>query len=1273
MAIEKVYSLKIEGADSVNDLRSAIEQLNDKLQTLNQTSKEYKETLEELTKLQGQLSDAMKGISDAAGSTNQSIDGIKESLNEMGEVINTVGGEVVDSFVDGFVQGMTEAASSITVVNTNLQDLSQIDSVKDLKGHISDLRDRLVTLENGSDDYKATVQELINAQVKLKEVMNAGKNEIEAAEGSYNALSQRMSALKQVWKETTDEATRNEIGQQINEINNELKALDASIGNSQRNVGNYKSALDGLDESFVGWKQELKECKDALQQLDPASQAYADTMARAAELTHNITEQQEMLKNASNDVGDVLTNVQAVGANLAAGFSALNAAMGLFGEENEEVQQAMLKVQQAMALVQGMQGLDGFFKNTKKLSTQLGLTTKATKANTIATRANATAAKADAVAMGAEATATKAVIPAQMGLNAAMKANPIGFIIGLVASLIAIFTLLKDKIMEMIGSNKEMSEGFDKVKAVLAGFGNVIKKSVINPIKLAIIPIKTLAKVLIDFFKGNWSEIGNDIKAGFEETKNTVVDTINVVGAFKEGYDKKTAEQNEAARKKEAAAREKDLEDQIKDNEAKYGSDWKYTKEAKKLYDEMFKARMAQYKEDSEEYKEAAREKARYEKEFRDNQAELAKNAAKAELEYKKALYGDEYEFSDEWHQKVLDGLTEAQKAYDKALKDYNDAEKKVIEDAAKQMGFDPNDPNLTIWVDMKLINPELAETLKQTKEILEENKKEVDAYEKRLDDYNKAQAQKRLSEYKRTLNDIKSNFEKFVPDVMREQWNFDDIIDKWEKSINIYKGYLKNTRKLTDEQVEEVVNDIRAKLVKTTNDTIAKALTGDMEKTLSQIEKNCNTIINEINTKFENKKILEGIKFPDEEIQHSKDVFVRSANVINQELELVRENINKVYEEFTKEDGRYFGMSEEQLSKELPEFQKLLDKEIELKTKQDKLFIQHFKEVSEIRLKAYDIEEAAITKRYEKELSDMQFTYDQEELLIQKRNEWYSGYNVIEGLKRQRDFQNSYYDELINMYQEEMRMYAAMAENEELTFEESMKARETFTKLQFETEKALQDKQKDDLKTSKQLIKEWVTAVKDATQSIADILGTIADSWSSLIDLESNAIQTELEEGKISETEAARRDEQNKKSFDDLKKFQIAQSIINTLAAAVSAYQSMASIPYVGPALGAAAAAAALVAGYAQVKQIQATSYGNGSSSSAGGGGGSSSTNFQLPSVLELEPDLQGRMTGMSDIDALNNGGRGRGESAIRAFVVESEISASQELANKRHQEVTF
>lgn len=54
-----------------------------------------------------------------------------------------------------------------------------------------------------------------------------------------------------------------------------------------------------------------------------------------------------------------------------------------------------------------------------------------------------------------------------------------------------------------------------------------------------------------------------------------------------------------------------------------------------------------------------------------------------------------------------------------------------------------------------------------------------------------------------------------------------------------------------------------------------------------------------------------------------------------------------------------------------------------------------------------------------------------------------------------------------------------------------------------------------------------------------------------------------------------------------------IAQAMINTYQSATSAYAAMASIPYVGPALGIAAAAAAIAAGLANVAQIRSQNTG--------------------------------------------------------------------------------
>lgn len=73
-----------------------------------------------------------------------------------------------------------------------------------------------------------------------------------------------------------------------------------------------------------------------------------------------------------------------------------------------------------------------------------------------------------------------------------------------------------------------------------------------------------------------------------------------------------------------------------------------------------------------------------------------------------------------------------------------------------------------------------------------------------------------------------------------------------------------------------------------------------------------------------------------------------------------------------------------------------------------------------------------------------------------------------------------------------------------------------------------------------------------------------------------------------------------------------IAETTINTYKSATAAYSAMASIPVVGPALGVAAAAAAIVSGMAQVSAINSASFGAGAGGAGAGsyGGATSATN---------------------------------------------------------------
>ena len=84
-----------------------------------------------------------------------------------------------------------------------------------------------------------------------------------------------------------------------------------------------------------------------------------------------------------------------------------------------------------------------------------------------------------------------------------------------------------------------------------------------------------------------------------------------------------------------------------------------------------------------------------------------------------------------------------------------------------------------------------------------------------------------------------------------------------------------------------------------------------------------------------------------------------------------------------------------------------------------------------------------------------------------------------------------------------------------------------------------------------------------------------------------------------------------SKEGFEKSKKFRIAEVRLSSIQAAFDAYKSLVGVPFVGPILGVAAAAAALAAGQKAISDIQSSTFdgGGGLSNPAAGAGGTPSS----------------------------------------------------------------
>jgi len=148
-------------------------------------------------------------------------------------------------------------------------------------------------------------------------------------------------------------------------------------------------------------------------------------------------------------------------------------------------------------------------------------------------------------------------------------------------------------------------------------------------------------------------------------------------------------------------------------------------------------------------------------------------------------------------------------------------------------------------------------------------------------------------------------------------------------------------------------------------------------------------------------------------------------------------------------------------------------------------------------------------------------------------------------------------------------------------------------------------EKKKDEIagrtkKKEKSNLEERVAEVQKYSDAVLSAASSVTDAIQARQDLELQMQIETLKKKGLSEEQFAKEEEAlQAEYFEKNKGVQVAQTIISTLSSAVSAFASLASIPVVGPALGAIAAAAALASGYYQVEQIKATTF-NSSTTSA-------------------------------------------------------------------------
>jgi hypothetical protein len=209
----------------------------------------------------------------------------------------------------------------------------------------------------------------------------------------------------------------------------EIKTVNLEVNS---NLAETEKAVTSLKTQL---KQAVQEAQSLAEAYGSGSKQAIEAAKRAADLKDRIEDTNDAIQSFKGE-GAFLATSKALGS-LTSGFAAYQGALGLIGVESKEVEEQLLKVQSAMAVADGLAGLEDAGRSFKQL-------TAVVKSFTIV---------------------QKITTAAQWLWNAAMAANPIGAIVAVVVALVAagyalvkMFIASSDATMKAEAANKALNK-----------------------------------------------------------------------------------------------------------------------------------------------------------------------------------------------------------------------------------------------------------------------------------------------------------------------------------------------------------------------------------------------------------------------------------------------------------------------------------------------------------------------------------------------------------------------------------------------------------------------------------------------------------------------------------------------------------------------------------------------------------------------------------------------------------------------------------------------
>ena len=516
MADDYIVPLGVDAAGIVKGIDEALGAFDEVEKKAGQAGKTIEEAFGRGSKAADDLDKSMKPTNDSFEELGRTSRKVREDLGKTFDVRK----EAAE-----FSKQVDDVRKRLKEVTDKKKIGLEVDkkAMKDLENALKYIGNNYTEMQNTFDKASKELTKNVSTTQKEIEVLTGNLKDMEAAMKGMAPGKEHAEMLRE-YKAATQALEEEKAG--LEDYERQLQTVNEASKNMSQTINDAKNAFKGFGDTQTPVRRQLLEVRREMQQLELAGQTNTDRFrelsTQAAHLQTNLDLTSKRIRTMADENGMLRATMQGA-QGLVGLFSTYNGALALFGVESEEAQKMLLKVNGAMAVLQGTQAVMNVLQKDSALNILIlsrlrrqeaadtTTATVATEANTVATRAGTVATR---------------------GLGVALKALGIGLVISLVAALVSHWDDMKDAINKVLPAGAKLEGWFDRIKSISLGVGNVILQYIIAP-------FRALKKV-----------IEGDLKGAVEEMKNR----YNVIGNFNEGFRK----QEEANEKKHLLNLEKE-------------------------------------------------------------------------------------------------------------------------------------------------------------------------------------------------------------------------------------------------------------------------------------------------------------------------------------------------------------------------------------------------------------------------------------------------------------------------------------------------------------------------------------------------------------------------------------------------------------------------------------------------------------------------------------------------------------------------------------------